>query len=118
MSIKSMSVTRVLAKYIGEHHAVRLLGFHHQQRFETMNVYKRPRYFYRDDGSKYLRGTNICILPNGDIINSDRQPVFAEDEERDEFLYDDDMNQEEEEVEIESSTSTDIRNIHGIGPKS
>merc|ERR1712039_104025 len=101
MNVNSMSITRVLAKYIGEHHAMRLLGFHHQQRFETMNVYKRPRYFYRDDGSKYLRGTNIRILPNGDIINSDRQPVFEENEARDEFLYDD-MNQEEEEDEESS----------------
>jgi len=121
MKSQSLSITRVLAKYIGESHAIRLLGIHHQERFETLNVYTRPKYLCRDDGTKWMRGSNICILANGDIVNSDKpQPQITTTIQQqqpainsNEFMYENEDYQEEE-----SSTSTDIRNIHGIGPKS
>eukprot|EP00485_Elphidium_margaritaceum_P002392 CAMPEP_0202689102 /NCGR_PEP_ID=MMETSP1385-20130828/4445_1 /ASSEMBLY_ACC=CAM_ASM_000861 /TAXON_ID=933848 /ORGANISM="Elphidium margaritaceum" /LENGTH=220 /DNA_ID=CAMNT_0049344193 /DNA_START=69 /DNA_END=731 /DNA_ORIENTATION=- len=38
---------------------------HHQKRFETENIYKRPRYAHYEDGSKWIIGSTVRVLPNG-----------------------------------------------------
>ena len=47
-----------------------MLGYHHQHRFETMNIYKRPKYVNYPDGSRWIIGTTIRISPEGKRINT------------------------------------------------
>ena len=119
------------------------LGYN-QYRFETINIYKRPRYVTYEDGSRWIIGTSIRITPNGQRINTKHNEMEKQNEieKQNELETQNEMKQIEAiEPEIQSNDNhefdeqefdeqdlsepldsntddLDIDNVRGIGPKS